>query len=249
MERDKNVTTFNIQTKKYDISRPHYPEEIFKFLSKESPGTEMVWDCACGTGQASKSLIKYFSLIKASDINDNQIEFAYRHKNIDYSVQDSVQTTFPSKSFDLICVSQALHWFSSPDYFKEVDRVLKNKGLFACWGYSFFKIAPHIDKIVEELIFKPIKPYWSGKNKLLWNNYADIKLPYTKIPVPDIEMSQEWTKLELINYIKTWSAFKRFSVGNNTDILSSFLYEVSGFWADGNKMKVTMDFTFYCGKK
>ncbi len=249
MSRDINAATFNEESNAYNFSRPHYPIEIFKFLSEISPGIDSAWDCACGTGQASKYLSKYFSNIQASDISENQIKFAYKHENIIYSVQDSEKTTYPSNSFDLVCVAQALHWFSSPAFFKEIRRVLKDKGIFACWGYSFFKISPSIDLIVDELIFKPLKTYWSRKNKILWNGYSDIKFPFTKIPVPYVEMSQEWTKIELVNYIKTWSAYKRFSVDNDTDILSNFLKKITDHWTDGSKMKVIMDFVFYCGQK
>lgn len=249
MTVDSSVETFNIESNKYEFSRPQYPDELFDFLSKIIPDNKLVWDCACGTGQASKSLINIFEKVKASDINKNQIRAAYKHENIEYSIQDATKTAYKKNSFDLVCVAQAIHWFASAEYFEEVERVLKDKGIFACWGYSFFSITPDIDKIVKECIFNPLQPYWSEKNKLLWDNFVDIDFPFKKLSVPDIEMSQSWTVFELIEYIKTWSAFKKYDQDNDADILSDFKTKIIKYWPENEKKKVIMDFTLYCGEK
>jgi len=194
-------------------------------------------------------LINYFENVKSSDINGNQIKSGFKHNNIEYSVQNSEKTNYKDLSFDIVCVAQALHWFSSDKYYKEVNRILKEDGIFACWGYSFFKINNEIDKLINETIFDPILPYWAEENKLLWNNYSEIDFPFEKIEVPEIKMIETWNKIELVEYIKTWSAYKRFIDNNNNDIISNFLDTISGIWKDNEKLEVKMDFTLYCGKK
>lgn len=160
---DQNVAAFNKRSLEYEFARPVYPKEVFDFLSNRCPNKKRAWDCACGTGQVSKSLINYFSKISATDINENQIKSTTKHKTIEFSVQKSESTNFPSEYFDLICVAQALHWFDINDYFQEVNRLLKQDGIFACLGYGFFKIEDEIDIIIKKTILKPLNSYWSKK--------------------------------------------------------------------------------------
>lgn len=247
MKKDKNISTFNFKSEKYKSARPLYPNEIYELISKHCKNRESAWDCACGSGQVSKSLVDYFKRVSASDLNINQIENSYRHPNINYTVQDSEKTNFKDLSFDLVCVAQAMHWFNIDIYFKEVKRVLKKRGIFACWGYSFFKIEPNIDKVVKEIILDPIKPYWSENNKILWNNYSDIAFPFKKIETPKIEMKESWSKFELIEYIKTWSAYKRFEADNSRNIIKEFLNNTELLWLEESKLSVKMDFTLYLG--
>ncbi len=249
MKIDINVKTFNKKSDEYSSFRPNYPEEVFSFLAENCPDTKTVWDCACGTGQVAKSLVNYFDDVKASDINFNQIENSYRHNSIEYSVQDSESTSYISETFDLVCVAQALHWFSSEKYFNEVNRVLKSNGIFVCIGYSFFKISPEIDEVINRLLFEPIRPFWSKQNKLLWDNYSEVDFPFDNISVPEIEMSCYWTITELINYIKTWSAYKIFCQENSRAIITELSDELSSLWNANEPRKILMDFTFYCGRK
>ena len=86
----------------------------------------MAWDCACGNGQVARHLVKFFQSVEASDMSENQIEHAYRHERINYSVQKSESTVFPDSCFDLICVAEAIHWFDIPKFYDEVRRTRNN---------------------------------------------------------------------------------------------------------------------------
>lgn len=249
MKRDKNVNAFNIKSDEYADARPIYPEKLYQFLSKVSENHDKAWDCACGTGQVSKSLINTFTKVYATDLNESQILNSYKNTDIHYSVQSSEETGFENSEFDLVCVAQAMHWFDIKKYFNEVHRVLKPDGIFACWGYSFFTIDPIIDEIIKDTILDPIKPYWSKKNTILWNNYKEITFPFEKIPTPEIIMKENWTKSQLLKYIRTWSAYRRYSEENDKDIEISFLNNVRDFWPSYLKKEVIMDFTIYIGRK
>lgn len=246
---DRNIKTFNKESLKYSLSRPTYPKEIYDFLSQQLADHDSAWDCACGTGQIASSLINYFSIVYASDINSNQIENRIENEKIRYSIQSSEQTNYHDNQFDLICVGQALHWFDLDKYFKEVYRVLKPNGIFACWGYSFIKISPEIDEIINRIFLEPIYPYWSEKNHLLWNGYDQIYFPFERIKSPDFKMIQEWTKEELFEYLKTWSAYKRYVEDNTNDLKTGYFNGLSIEWPDNFKMTITMDFVFYSGRK
>lgn len=249
MKRDKNADTFNTDSASYAAFRPEYPAELFEFLAELCDDHLHVWDCACGNGQVSKSLVNYFSMVSATDISENQLKNAYQHPSIKYSIQKSEHTDFTDNVFDLVCVAQALHWFEHELFFQEVNRVLKPGGIFACWGYSFFSIDPLLDDIINTILFEPLREYWSEKNKLLWNGYSDIQFPFKALTVPEIKMSVEWNKTELIDYIMSWSAYKLYQEADEADIIDSFLSETRLVWNDKRSRVVNMDFTFYCGRK
>lgn len=62
-------------------------------------------------------------------------------------------------------------------------------------------------------------------------------------------MTEIWSKSELFNYIKTWSAYKRFKDENSEDIINNCFKKLSKDWIDDKRLEIKMDFTFYCGRK
>lgn len=153
----------------YLNSRPRYPTKLFESLAELCKNHERVWDAACGNGQAAIGLAKYFAEVKATDISEQQIANALIQSKVEYSVQPSESTTFEDGYFDLVCVAQALHWFDYEKFWPEVKRVLRPNGIFAAWGYSWFKIQGDIDDILEHEFVSIIQPYWAKQNQLLWD--------------------------------------------------------------------------------
>lgn len=136
------------------------------------------WDSACGNGQAAVHLAKYFQHVSATDVSENQIINAIIAPNVSYGFGSSEKTNFPDSSFDLILVAQALHWFKFDQFWPEADRVLKPGGIFAACGYCWFKISPDIDQQIQTLLLTPIAPFWAEQNKILWNHYQDVEIPF-----------------------------------------------------------------------
>ena len=60
----------------YRAGRPKYPDALFTHLKRICPEHELVWDVACGSGQASVALAEHFNHIYATDISENQILYA-----------------------------------------------------------------------------------------------------------------------------------------------------------------------------
>ena len=72
--------------KRYALSRPRYPEELFTYLASLVEQHDLVWDCATGNGQAAVSLTKYFKKVIATDVSNEQINNAIKHERIKYKV-------------------------------------------------------------------------------------------------------------------------------------------------------------------
>ena len=200
---------FSDKSELYEIARPLYPKELYEYLVSIVPSTQQVWDCACGNGQAAISLVQYFDHVKATDVSQEQIANAKQHPKIEYAVSESEDTNFADNSFDLVCVAQALHWFQHDQFWNEVKRVLKPNGIFAAWGYTWPRVNTEVDQIVKEKILNSIAPYWAPQNKLLWNHYADIDIPFKNVSTPAMKMQVVWDLDEFIGFIRSYSATRR----------------------------------------
>ena len=150
------------------------------------------WDVACGNGQAAIDLVEHFDQVHATDISEEQIAHAHLHPRVQYSVQLAEETNFAENQFDLVSVAQALHWFDYDRFWPEVKRVLKPKGVFAAWGYSWFSINTVADQALNENFLAPIESYWAKENQLLWDGYRDIPFPFERIEAPKFKMNVEW---------------------------------------------------------
>ena len=245
---------FSDKSELYRAARPNYPQAIYAFLTQQCKSTELVWDSACGNGQAAIGLATYFNQVFASDVSQQQIEFAVQRANINYHVGPSENSILTDKSVDLVCVAQALHWFDFEKFWPEVDRVLKPDGVFATWGYNFPSWGEVLAPLIQNQILDPIEPYWAEHNKLLWNHYRDIELPFTKIEAPKFSMSGDWNLYQLFDLIGTFSATRRCMDKQGDEFFKNAFNNAHSLWSkelgDPNEsLKFELDFVFYAGKK
>ncbi|MEM7762105.1 MAG: class I SAM-dependent methyltransferase, partial [Cyanobacteria bacterium P01_A01_bin.40] len=170
-----------------------------------------------------------------------QIKYAPRHWNIEYSVQAAEKTNFTERQFDLITVAQAIHWFDLEQFWSEVKRVLKPGGIFAAWGYGWAIISPEIDLLVNRLILERIKSHWLPGNKLIINQYRELDFPLTAIATPqDFCIEQMWTREQFFNYMSTWSAMKKHLAQAGASSIIEAKNEIAKIWSDRETKKVRM---------
>ena len=131
-----NKDLFSTQAAMYAKYRPAYPPALFEYILQFVSSHETAWDCATGNGQAALELAQHFRRVEATDISEAQILHAVKHPSINYSVSSAEHTDFPHRTFDLVTVAQAYHWFDFSAFEMEVKRVLKRSGVVAVWGYS-----------------------------------------------------------------------------------------------------------------
>jgi len=239
---------FSVHSEKYDKYRPDYPALLFKFLSSITPGHDLAWDCATGSGQAAHSLVEYFQKVIATDASEQQIKNAIRHKKILYKVAPADKTTIQTESIDLITVAQALHWFEFDQFYKEAKRVLKQNGIIAVWTYNLLTISPEIDSIIKH--FNVVGEFWPPERKLVENGYENIPFPFHKLQSPSFRMSAKWTIKQLIGYISTWSAVMRYRDNKGNDPIESIKKELSKLWGISSEfMDVYWPLSILIGKK
>lgn len=233
-----NAQTFSQSSEQYAKHRPQYPDELFLYLSELCKEHHRVWDCATGNGQAAVSCAKYFSHIEATDISEEQIKNAIQHSKIKYSVSPAEQTSFENESFNLVTVAVAIHWFDQKKFFQEVNRVLKPNGILAIWSYGLFEIESEIDKAILEELLKPIDPFWAEGNRQVMNGYRDLVLPFDEIQnKPSFVMKIEWNLSQLLAYLRTWSAVKRYMTEIGTDPVEALEKNLKPIWQEPNETK------------
>jgi ubiquinone/menaquinone biosynthesis C-methylase UbiE len=234
-----NIQTFSQNSDQYAKHRPQYPEELFAYLNEISAEHDSAWDCATGNGQAAISCAKYFTHVEATDISAEQIQHCLVHPKIHYSVCPAEHTPFANNSFDLIVVATAVHWFDQAQFFQEVERVLKPKGILAIWSYGFFTIESEIDDMIAKELLEPIDPFWASGNRQVMNGYRDLILPLEKISnLPSFSMQVEWNLEQLSAYLRTWSAVKRYSTELGIDSVARLESKLKKTWKDPNDVKV-----------
>ncbi len=211
----------------YAKYRPAYPPELFEFIMAQVWEKDMAWDCATGNGQTAKTLSAHFNKVYATDISQKQIDNAYQAVNIFYSVQPAEQTIFLNNSFDLITVSQALHWFRFDEFYKEVNRVAKHGAIIAAWCYSLLRISKEIDTIIDEYHYKTIKDYWDDERKYVDDEYSNF--PFEKINTPFFQIEYKWTLDELEGYLNTWSALQKYIITNNANPVTALIKNIKRY--------------------
>jgi ubiquinone/menaquinone biosynthesis C-methylase UbiE len=228
---------FSKQADIYAKYRPHYPRELFDFILQQIEKKQNVWDCATGNGQSAKVLATYFENVFATDISQKQIDNAGQADNIYYSVQPAEQTNFAGDTFDLITVSQALHWFATEAFYKEVKRVSKPSAVFAAWSYSLLYVSPEIDKLIRSFYTNVIGPFWDAERKYVDEEYKTIPFPFKEMTAPKFDMEYYWTIEDVEGYLNTWSALQKFIATNNYNPVPDVIQQIIPYWKN-ERMKI-----------
>lgn len=230
---------FSDGSEKYSSYRPQYPEQLFSYLSSITPENKSAWDCATGSGQSAVGLSGYFDEVIATDASQNQITNAIQKKGISYKVENAEQTSIKSNSIDLITVAQALHWFNLENFTTEVQRVLKIKGVLAVWTYGLLDINSEINKVIYDLYSKTLDPYWPPERNSVEAGYKDIKFPFEELKSPVYQMTIEWELSQLIGYLCTWSAVKRYETKIGENPVENLYKMILDLWGDPKRKRVT----------
>jgi ubiquinone/menaquinone biosynthesis C-methylase UbiE len=234
------VDHFSSTSKQYSFSRPLYPDTLYKYLSDITLNKNTAWDCATGNGQAAIGLCKYFKNVIASDASKGQLDFGFNRDNIHYKMFPAEEANIGDNHIDLITVAQAAHWFDLDKFYNEVTRVGKSNGILAIWSYGMHQIDKDIDKISAKLNVNGgiLGKYWPKETNYVKDDYKTIPFPFKEITTPKFKMTVNWTLDELVNYMQTWSAVRRFSTEKKYNPLNLIMDELEKLWGNRRDQKV-----------
>lgn len=222
----------------YAASRPSYPTELFDYLARISPALTLAWDCATGNGQSAVALAAHFEQVLATDGSAAQIQAAEARDNILYKVATAETQSLDKESADLICVSQALHWFDTNKFFQVVDRGLKPGGILGVWSYGIHWIDEEVDPIIDRLYRETLDGYWTYERLMVEEGYRNIEFPYEQLAPPEFTMSLSWSQKQVEAYLRSWSAVQKYINTNQQDPVAEISQELTRVWGDPSQNKV-----------
>ena len=153
MNIDKHKKQFGNQAENYTKYRKPYTEKLFELLFSLMPvGGKAILDIACGTGKSTEPLLRNGIKVFGCDHDPLMIAEAKKQAEIkglpiEYSVADVENLPFADKSFDVVTVGTAFHWFVNEKSVTEIKRVLKDGGLFFVFWTLTTKDVPEEDSI------------------------------------------------------------------------------------------------------
>lgn len=229
---------FSDRPAEYARYRPGYPDTLFEFLAACCEHRRLAWDCATGNGQAAVSLGRCFDAVIATDASATQIESALKAPSVVYRVAPAEASGITQRSVDLVTVGQALHWCDLPRFFAEVRRVLVDGGVLAVWSYALCEVDDECDALVLELYEGITGDYWPPERRLVERGYADITLPGEALETPSFEMRRDWRASDMLGYLRTWSAVKRYEAAEGSDPVARIEDRLAAAWGSASRSVV-----------
>ena len=230
------------------LYRPIYPGPLYEYLASLVKLRERAWDCGTGNGQAAGSLAEFFRHVAATDASPEQIAEARPQKKIAFIVAAAERCPLRDQSVDIVTVAQAIHWFSFDGFYSEVRRVARAGGVIAVWGYSWAKVTPEVDQIVERFRTEIVGPYWPAERRYVNEKYETIPFPFEEVKPPPFTLEERWDTETLAGYLESWSSSHRFSEERGflpTGLIQKQLHEA---WGDpAAKKKVRWDLHLHVG--
>ncbi len=228
---------FSAHAGEYAAHRPTYPDELFVFLAEMTPARELAWDVGAGSGQAAVALARFFDRVVATDASAEQITQAKNHAGVEYRVAPAERSPLADGAVDLVTVAQALHWFDREPFFTEARRVLKPGGALAAWCYGLHRVTPEVDAVIGYLYDEVLAGFWPAERALVDGGYATIEFPLERLETPEFEMAHQWTLVELMAYISTWSAAKRYETAHGKSASALIIKELCTAWGNAERSR------------
>lgn len=135
-----NLFVHNSAARRYAAARPYFHPQIMRRIISYTGISRfsLALDVACGTGQSSRALADIADHVNAIDVSPAMIAEAEPHERVRYEVAPAEAIPFPDRSFDLITVGLAFHWFDQADFLREAYRVLKAGMWLVVYTSGFF---------------------------------------------------------------------------------------------------------------
>ena len=221
----------------YARYRPTYPAALYEYCATLPARTELALDCATGNGQAALGLAERFARVVGTDASAQQVAAAPRPgggrpRNTLFAVAPAERAPLAERSADLVMVAQALHWLHHDAFYREVERVLAPGGALIATMYDFLEGGADIDAAVLALRHH-VDAFWPPERAgTTQEGFAALPFLCREETPPRITMLREWTLAELLGYLSTWSAVRRYMAAHGSDPVAAVEPLFAAAWGD-----------------
>lgn len=112
-------------------------KKIGDFLGLREP-IPLALDVACDTGQSTVALKEISSRVVGTDVSQEMLARAPCEAGVRYVEAPAEDLPFEDRSFRLITVALAFHWFDRSRFLAEARRVLEPSGWLVVYDSGFF---------------------------------------------------------------------------------------------------------------
>ena len=229
----------------YARHRITYPAAFFDAFLALLPADPLVWDCGCGSGQASHDLATAGARVIATDASAAQLAAARAHPRIRYQQAQAQASGLAGASLDGVLVAAAVHWFAGDSFNTEVRRVCKPGAVMAWIGYLPLRLPEHrLQSVLDAFHNGTLAPWWPTERQWVEQSYAGLDFPGDEWPFPaGLWIERNWSLAELIAHIGTWSAVQR-SREAGSDPLPALQGELASLWPNAGQTPLTVRWPF-----
>jgi SAM-dependent methyltransferase len=239
---------FSAHARDYARSRPGYPEELFTWLASRVERHDLAWDCATGNGQAAQGLSPHFERTVATDASFEQIAQAGSIDRVQFVSALAATPGLAKSSVDLVTVAQAMHWFDLDPFYESVRRTLRPAGVLAAWTYGLFRSEPEIDRVVDRFAHETVEAFWPPQRRHVEAGYSDLEFPFDEIAAPVFLMRVRWSFDDLLDYLGTWSAVRRFWQARGFNPVVDLQDELAEAWGERDELEIHWPLSIRVGR-
>ncbi len=180
------------------------------------------------------ALAERFDRVVAIDASEAQLANAAPHERVEYRIARAEETGMPDGAVDLVTVAQAAHWFDLDRFYAEVRRVAAPGGAIALWSYDDPVVGdPAIDAVVAEFNKVTMGPWWPFDRAKVGLGYSSLPFPFDEVPIAPLTLERDWTRDQLVGYVRSWSSVSRFVAAKASDPVAEFEAALARIWPDG----------------
>ena len=167
-----------------------------------------VLELGCGTGELWKSNLDSIDKMKQlviTDFSSDMVETTRvvigNRDNVNYEIMDIQNVSFEKETFDIVIANMLLHHVNDiPKALSEVNRVLKNGGIFYCATFGENGVVDYLASLFKDEVVQDLenKTFTLQNGKTYLNRYFDTveKLIYDdELQVTSID--------DLVQYIQS----------------------------------------------
>jgi SAM-dependent methyltransferase len=242
---DRASDLFGAVSQAYAAHRPTYPDAFFAAFAERCPAQQVVWDCGCGSGQASLALAGHFARVEASDASAEQLRHAPAHPRIHYRQAPAEASGLASGSVDGVLVAAAVHWFAGEAFNQEVRRVARPGAVMAWIGYLPLQLQHQaLQASLNRFYGRTLEPWWPPQRHWVDQRYAGLPFPGQDWPFPeDLWIKRHWDLRDLLGYLGTWSAVEQ-ARREGADPLAELALELRDLWPRNGTEPLQMRWPF-----